>query len=496
MKLSRLLALAGLDGEPLEYDPEVTSICPDSTRVSVGGLYVAVEGLRKDGHGYLHDAVSRGAAAAVISKDAVKDGRVSPQSEEIPLICVDDTRVAVARLFAAWYGNPQRQMRIVGVTGTNGKTTVSTLIYEILTRFGIRTGLIGTVGCKIGQNEIVKTNMTTPDPEELYRILDEMRRSGAETVVMEVSSHALALHKVEPILFDVSVFTNLTEDHLDFHGDMESYFCAKAKLMTQSRRAVINLDDRYMRTLKKCGETAIYTCSAEGREAMILAEDIHERGTLGIEYKITSHSLRLRVRSPMAGRFNVMNTMQAAVVADLLGVPAREIRASLSRLTGAAGRLEKLKTAQKTDFSVYIDYAHTPDALENLLRTVRGFLGSGERLVLLFGCGGDRDRLKRPMMGRIATSMADHVIITSDNNRSESPSEIIADILQGVSQDACYTVIEDRREAIEYAIKSARMGDVILLAGKGHEAYEIDRDGKRPFDEKSIVEKAMEKYYG
>jgi UDP-N-acetylmuramyl-tripeptide synthetase len=338
--------------------------------------------------------------------------------------------------------------------------------------------------------------MTTPDPEELYRILEEMRRSGVEIVVMEVSSHALALHKVEPIIFDVSVFTNLTEDHLDFHGDMESYFGAKAKLMAQSRRAVINLDDRYMRTLKKSGDTTVYTCSAESREAMILAEDIHERGTLGIEYKITSRSLRLRVRLPMAGRFNVMNTMQAAVAADLLGVPAREIRASLSQITGAAGRLERLNNCGKANFSVYIDYAHTPDALENLLRTVRGFLSQGERLVLLFGCGGDRDRLKRPMMGRIATSMADQVIITSDNCRSESPSEIIADILQGVSQDACYIVIEDRREAIEYAIKSARVGDVILLAGKGHETYEIDRHGKRPFNEKRIVELMIEKYYG
>ena len=500
MKLSKLLAEANIIPTECYEDVEILGVCRDASLVERGMLYIAIEGLHTDGHRFLEEAARRGASAAMVSKAALSDGRIA-DGIEILCVAVEDTKVAAAYLFAAWNRNPQKQLRIVGVTGTNGKTTVSTLIYEILRRSGEKVGLIGTVGCQCSCNDSAtvesreNAGMTTPDPEVLYALLAKMRDASVETVVMEVSSHALHLGRVAPICFDVAVFTNLTEDHLDLHGDMEHYYLAKASLMKQCRRAVVNLDDHYWRRLAQKAEIPICTCSAEGRDARFSAEDVCEKGILGIEYKISSRELSMRVRSPMPGRFNVMNTLEAAVTARLLGVSAGEIRGALSCLTGAKGRLERVEISGKVDFSVYIDYAHTPDALENLLKTVRSFLRRGERLVLIFGCGGDRDKLKRPTMGKIATLMADHVILTADNSRSEETRDIIADILRGVSEDASCTVIENRREAIEYAIRQARRGDLILLAGKGHEDYEIDKDGKKPFCEKEIVRLAVEKYF-
>ena len=438
------------------------------------------------------------------SRIAVEEGRVNPEGHRTPFLICDDTRVAAAHLFAAWYDNPQKRMKMIGVTGTNGKTSVSRLIYEILNKADLPCGIVGTTGCRTNKRELgirkrdENANMTTPDPEELYAILSEMVKDGCEYAVMEVTSHSLTFSRVAPIVFDTAIFTNLTEDHLDLHGDMNSYFSAKAKLFKQSRRAIINYDDRYGRLLADNIKIPTTLCSAEGRDADRSAEDIHLLGDRGIEYKLTSRDLRLRVRSPLSGSFNVMNTMQAAVATYMLGAPVADIKETLAHFGGIGGRLERLKLGAAVDFSVYIDYAHTPDALENLLRTARGFLREGQRLVLLFGCGGDRDRQKRPIMGKIATSMADHVIITSDNSRSEEPLDIIRDILSGIGGEygASFTVIESRSNAIEYAVKNARRGDVIILAGKGHEEYEIDRDGKKPFSERNLVKKFVEKYYG
>jgi UDP-N-acetylmuramyl-tripeptide synthetase len=325
-----------------------------------------------------------------------------------------------------------------------------------------------------------------------------MLKDGCETVVMEVTSHALYQGRVEPIGFFASVFTNLSEDHLDFHKTMENYFTVKAELFKKSALAVINYDDKYGRLLADTIDIPTLLCSAECREVAHLAEDIRIYGRQGIEYKLSSPNMRLRIRSPLQGSFNVMNTMQAALVARALGVSVSDIKATLDRFSGISGRLECLKVGERLDFSVYVDYAHTPDALENLIRAARGFAREGQRIVLLFGCGGDRDKGKRPHMGRIATVMADFVVITSDNSRSEDTHDIISDIIAGInnSDGAPYTVIEDRRSAIEYVIKNARRGDIILLAGKGHEEYEIDRNGIRPFSERKIVEEFVKKYYG
>ncbi len=506
MKIFTLLEEAGLaerltlskQAHKRLQETEVGGVCSDSRHLRAGDLFVAVKGLHTDGHRYIEDAIGKGACGVIFERGALGEDFLGQL--EIPGVAVENSRAALACLCAAVYGHPQRQMKMVGVTGTNGKTSVSRLLYEILSRSGKRCGVIGTTGCftvsgRINiRSEREDANMTTPDPEELFKILSVMESEGVETVIMEVSSHALAFSKVEPILFDVAVFTNLSEDHLDLHGDMEHYFAAKAKLLGQSRRAVVNLDDYYGRRLATSMLCPVYGCSAEGRDACFALEDLHLKGAHGIEYKISSPSLRMRVRSPLCGGFNVMNTAEAAVVARFLGIEAGEIRTALSSFQGVEGRLERIKLPSKQEFAVYIDYAHTPDALENLLLTARSFMKRGQRLVVLFGCGGDREKQKRPLMGKIATELSDLCVITGDNSRSENPSDIIADILSGVSAEGCYTVIEDRRAAIEYVIKNARRGDVILLCGKGHEEYEIGRDGVRPFSEREILLSAVEKH--
>ena len=502
MLLSELLYRAGISYVS-QNDVEIANIKPDSRQIEKNDLYIAIEGLHTDGHAYVGDAIARGACAVIVSNDAVRDGRIDVLAcGDVPIIAVENCREASARLFSAFCGDPQSKMRMVGVTGTNGKTSVATLIYEIMSNSGERCGFIGTVGCFCGGEKIEilpadeLANMTTPDPEQLYPILSHMQSRGVGVVVMEVSSHALELSKVAPICFEIAVFTNLGGDHLDFHGDMESYFNAKKKLFAQSKSAIINCDDRYGRRL--CSELTIpiATCSAEDREVDNLATDVRYRGDDGIEYKLISPSLRLRLRSPIQGRFNVMNTLQASLAAVRLGASPSDVKEALSAFKGVPGRLERIKINKKCDLSIYIDYAHTPDALENLLHAAHTMRKRGQRIVLLFGCGGDRDKGKRALMGKVASLMADFVIVTSDNSRSEEPSAIIADIMAGIDRECHFTVIEKRYDAIEYAVKNARRNDMILLAGKGHEKYEIDKTGKRYFCEKEIVCSLVDKYYG
>lgn len=490
---------------PLAVD--IGEIFLDSRKVARRGLYIALEGLHTDSHLHIDEAESHGAIAAVVSERAVLDGRVEPSKHGIPLICVRDCREAMARLFAAWYGNPQEKMTFIGVTGTNGKTTVTRMIYEILTRAGERCGLIGTAGNLIsstsdGSRELdIKpqnplANMTTPDPEELYAILWEMRESGTRYVVMEVTSHALALSKVAPIDFKIGVFTNLTEDHLDFHGSMEEYYRAKRELLLRSESAVINIDDRYGRRLYEEIGAQRYAISSEGRCADFAACDIRCHGESGMEYRLASGRMRLRIRTRIPGAVTVMNTLSAAAVCNLLGISPRDIKDSIFSLAGIRGRLEKLKLQSRVGFSVYVDYAHTPDALENLLRTAKMLQKKGQRIVLVFGCGGEREKQKRAMMGRVASGMADFFVITSDNPRSEDPRDIISDVISGVGDEGHFTVIEDREKAIEYVIKGARAGDIILLAGKGHEEYSIDGEGRHDFSERELVDRFVRRYYG
>ncbi|MBQ4091151.1 MAG: UDP-N-acetylmuramoyl-L-alanyl-D-glutamate--2,6-diaminopimelate ligase [Clostridia bacterium] len=476
---------------------DVKEIFTDSRKVAAGGLFVAIEGIHQDSHAYIEEACEHGAAAAVVSRAALAEGRVQANCSYVPLVAVDDTRAAFAGLFAAWYGNPQKKLKFVGVTGTCGKTTVCSLISHVMSSAGIKTGILGTVGNVSLGNPLELcaadplANMTTPDPPALYRALDQMARDGVEYVIMEVSSHALALCKVDPIYFDVAVFTNLGEDHLDFHLNKENYFAAKSLLFARCRDAVINIDDAYGKRLAQDFGSSAMTCSAEGRAARTCAMDVC-LSARGSEYKLCSRGLRLRVRTQLIGRANVMNTLEAIAACHLCGISVRDIKDGIASFLGVCGRFERLRL--DTDYSVYIDFAHTPDALESLLRTARQIARRGQRIVLVFGCGGDRDRQKRAAMGRVASQMADMVVITSDNSRTEHPMDIISEILMGVEEGATYTVIEDRRAAIEYAIKNARSGDIILLAGKGHEQYEIDRSGRHAFSERDIVCELVRKY--
>lgn len=494
MELARLCVGTGIS-VPEEYKRiEIGGICTDSRRVKAGDLFICIRGLTADGHSYIADAGQRGAAA--ILADASYDG-----GTDIPTLRTENTRRSVALLYDAWYGYPTRKLKLVAVTGTNGKTSVTFMLRAIFEAAMHRCGLIGTVNCySAGRRLSIRAddplaNMTTPDPSELYHILARMADDGVEYVFMEATSHALALSKLDAIRFSAAVFTNLTPEHLDFHGDMESYFAAKAKLFSMCDKAIVNADDAYGRRLLECAPCSVVSCSAKGGPADYTATQIRDCGVDGSEYKLVSQNHHFTVRTPIPGAFNVINTLEAATAALALGISPSAIMTALGTLAGIDGRMERVRLGAITDFSVFIDYAHTPDALENLLTTARHLRKARERVVLVFGCGGDRDKSKRSKMGRIASSLADRIIVTSDNSRSEDPMSIIEDIVSGIDKNSDYMIIPERRRAVEFAIREARGEDIILLAGKGHEEYEIDASGKHYFSEREIAAEAAGKYH-
>lgn len=471
----------------------VTGIKTDSRTVVGGDLFICIRGKNADGHQYIDEAVARG-AVAVVAEIPFRD------EIRVPVVFVADTRHAAAMLYDAWYGHPSKAMKLIAVTGTNGKTSVTHMLRAIFEGAMHRCGLIGTVRCySAGRQLDIRAadplaNMTTPDPAELYHMLSVMKEDGVEYVFMEATSHALSLRKLDALSFEAAVFTNLTPEHLDFHGNMENYFSAKAKLFSMSKRAIINVDDGYGRRLADLLPSAV-TCSVQDGTASFLAEQTRDEGTDGTEYHLISKNLRATVHTPIPGQFTVMNTLEAAATAISLGISPSVILATLGSLNGIDGRMERVRLGAICDFSVFIDYAHTPDALQNLLVSVQAVRREDQRIVLVFGCGGDRDRAKRPVMGRIAARLADCCVVTSDNSRSEDPHRIIREICAGMG-DAPRTVIPDRAKAIDFAIRTAKRGDIILLAGKGHEAYEIDRGGRRPFDERKIAMEAAMRYHG
>ncbi|MBQ9151055.1 MAG: UDP-N-acetylmuramoyl-L-alanyl-D-glutamate--2,6-diaminopimelate ligase [Clostridia bacterium] len=521
--LSILLTEADLPVPKGAEEITVRGITADSREVRPGDLFIAISGLHTDARTYIPQAVAQGAVAVVCE---TSEGE-APPCGTIPAVTVPNARVAMACLYDAWYGHPARGLCLVGVTGTNGKTSVSTMLYRILRGAGVPCGLIGTVGCYTpnsdspisGADGQLYSGMTTPDPAELYpllaRIASEVPYGSSMTpvVVMEVTSHALLLGKVAPLTFDLSVFTNLSSEHMDLHGTMEDYFEAKLRLFHITREAVVNADDRWGRRLlaEPTPVHHYHICHAEGLRNLtpdrmcpagegtctrFYAEQVKNLGEDGVSFKLSSPDVRLRLRCPVPGQFTVMNAMQAAVAALSLGVSPAVVRDTLASFGGVPGRMERVRLPE-TDipFSVFIDFAHTPDALEKLLASVHGFRRRGQRIVLVFGCGGDRDRSKRKIMARIASRMTDSLVVTSDNSRTEDPDGIISDILSGVDKESEFAVVPDRAEAIRYAIRHARAGDIILLAGKGHENYEIDRTGKHPFCEKDIAVEAAEKFH-
>ncbi len=494
MILSELCGAAGLFCPVGAEQIAVSGICTNTEKLTKGNLFVCLRGTRTDGHEYLADAAARGACAAVIGQDY---GGEIP--EGLCTIHTDNTRAAVAYLFDAWYGKPSQKMQFVGITGTNGKTSVAWLLYGLLKYAQIPCALIGTVRCEGPAGEIPgdtasNANMTTPDPEQLYPMLAAFAEQGTEIVVMEVTSHALAQERCAPLHFALGIFTNLTRDHLDFHGSMEEYFAAKKKILQQCDRVLLGADDERVAALRAESPCAALTCATRQKNADFYAEEIVMTAS-GVQYKLVSANARLRINCPMSGHFAVNNSLQAAAAALLLGIRVQSIRDGMALVPPVPGRMERVALGADLPFSVIIDYAHTPDALENLLMAVRRRKTRAQRVVLVFGCGGDRDKGKRAQMGQIASRMADYFVITADNSRTEPTDAIIADIVRGVDRRAHYRVIRDRRSAIRHAIEHARAGDVILLAGKGHENYEIDGKGRHAFDERAIAAEAVNDYW-
>lgn len=493
MKLSKLFGDAELPYPPEYGEIEITKIVTDSRQACEGCLFLCIKGRHTDALGYADDAIKAG--AGVIAAECVRDACVGGAAAYIVL---ENTRRAAALLYNAWYGQPTKKMKIVGVTGTNGKTSVCALLCQIFTCAGYRCGVLGTVGCRSAEGRPLSlacgdatANLTTPDPEALYGALAQMAEDRTDFVFMEVSSHALALHKVDAIAFDMALFTNLTQDHLDFHGEMEQYFQAKMRLFSLCRRAVLCTDDEAGARLHRACTCPSVTCSRQTGDYAV--SETRLCGLEGVTYRAQTPRGELTVSLPIPGHFAVINSLMAVAVAMEYGISADVICDALRQCRGVEGRMERVDCTPYAAFSILIDYAHTPDALEQMLKSVRDACSERQRLILLFGCGGDRDRSKRKEMAAVASRLADLVIVTSDNSRSEDPEQILAEIVRGLDREKPYAVIVDRREAIETAVAEARAGDVLVLAGKGHERYEIRREGRIPFDERSIVKQALQR---
>ena len=460
---------------------EIQALCIDSRRVTPGALFFCTPGLRMDAHDFAPQAVQKGAAALVVQRRLEVD---------VPQVIVEDVRVATSYIAAAFYGHPAEQMLMIGITGTKGKTTTSFLVKSIMDAAGYKTGLIGTVGSMIG-DETIPSRLTTPDPVETQQLLRRMADAGVQCVVMEVSAHATAMHRLAGMKFKVGAFSNFSQDHLDFFKDMDDYFRAKMKLFEPGvcEEIVYNVDDERVATaIRALNRRALRIGIREPSD--VYANDI-EVGERGCSFLMTWHKqFRTSISLRLAGIFNVYNALLAAGIGICTGVGPEAIRQGLENVRSVPGRIELLDTG--TPYRVILDYAHSPDALENILSAVRETTKG--RLIALFGCGGARDHSKRPLMGEIAGRLADYCIITSDNPRNENPMDIIDAIEEGMKLTKCeYTVIENRREAIRYALSFAQKDDVVVLAGKGHETYQEIRGVKYPFDEKVIVSELLGK---
>lgn len=455
---------------------EVVDITCDSRKVKEGFAFVCINGFTSDGHDFAKTAVDAGASVIIAEKST---GLANE-------IIVEDTHEAYAQMSANYFGNPSRSFKLIGVTGTNGKTSVTYMLKQIIESKGFKTGVIGTIQNMVG-DKVVEAVNTTPDAYALNKLFADMRDAGCQYVIMECSSHALDQKRIFDLDFEVAAFTNLTQDHLDYHITMDNYFDAKCKLFTMCKNAVVNIDDNYGRKIAETANCNILTYASQDRSAAYSANGIKMRPD-GIEYEMVSDYTIRRIKLRTGGKFSVYNSLCAAVCAKALGFSEDEIATSLEKLEGVKGRAEVVRTDK--DFTIIIDYAHTPDGLENVLSTFKEIKQG--RLVCLFGCGGNRDATKRPIMGSIASKLSDFVIVTSDNPRQEEPDLIIKDILEGMKYSKTpYAVIENRVDAIKYAVQNAKSNDIIVLAGKGHETYQILKNGKIHLDEREVIAEAL-----
>jgi UDP-N-acetylmuramoyl-L-alanyl-D-glutamate--2,6-diaminopimelate ligase len=485
MQLKTLVAAVPIRQIIGTIDRPVESIAYDSRRVQRNGMFVALRGERRDGHHFVAQAIEKGASVIV-----TEHGGTHPRAT---FLVVENTRAALADLSAVFYRYPARKLKLAAVTGTNGKTTTTFLIKHICEAAGLRCGLIGTVRYEIGER-VLPALRTTPESLDLAELLAQIRDAGCRAAAMEVSSHALAQDRTRGLEWNVAVFTNLTQDHLDFHGTMASYFDAKARLFTslgtqQKKRApvaIVNIDDRYgERLLDKIDKNVRIITYGRSIRADFCASNPRVEFS-GTSYQLDARGKSYLVRVPLIGTFNVSNSAAALAAANAMGINLRDAVLNIGKSPQIPGRLELVPA--KRQFQVFVDYAHTPDALRNVLRTLREL--EPHRLITVFGCGGDRDRQKRPMMGDIVDRHADYAIITSDNPRTEDPDAIITEIEKGV-RSARYEKIVDRAEAIDRAVALARPRDIVLIAGKGHENYQEFADYTVPFDDIQVAGRAI-----
>lgn len=483
MKLADMLKDIKVLELAADVNSEIAGISYDSRRTKPGDMFVAISGFESDGYAYIPSAIENGACVILCDR--------APKVE-IPYVLVENCRYALAMASRNYFGDPAGEMCVIGVTGTNGKTTSTYLMKHLLEeKLNAKVGLVGTNGNMIG-DELIHTERTTPESFELQQLFREMADAGCTHVVMEVSSHSLTLDRVAGIDFKVGAFTNLTQDHLDFHHTMEEYAEAKSRLFKHCACGCINMDDKWHDKIAENAKCRLLTYSADGKDADLTASDIRLSAS-GVEFTAAYMGDTARVKLAIPGKFSVYNALNVMSMGLALGLSLDDCADAISGAKGVKGRMEVVPT--DGDYTILIDYAHTPDALENALRALRDNVQG--RLIVLFGCGGDRDRTKRPIMGGIAADNADFVIVTSDNPRTEDPNAIIDEIVEGLKNKTTpHKVICDRAEAIKWAIDNHLPDDVILLAGKGHEDYQVVGHEKRHMDEREIVAEHIEKRNG
>ena len=484
MKLKELLI--GIEGLKVRgnLDIEITNIDKDSRNIKENGLFVAINGFNANGHEYVQSAIENGAVAVILQKDSINAEIIKKLPQNLTIVVANDTRYALAICSCNFYDNPSRKFKLIGITGTKGKTTTSFMTKKILEKAGKKVGLVGTIATYIGDKKLEDSDRTTPESNKLQAIFAQMVEEGCQVVVMEVSSQSLKLNRVAGCDFDIGVFTNFSQDHIskNEHPNMEDYFASKAKLFSMCKKAYINADDYMVAKLPKQMPECTYTTYGIDNFCNVLAKDITITNSY-VDFRVKIGSKNERVKTYIPGRFSVYNSLAAICIGESLGADAEQIKEALEEVR-VPGRSELVENAK--GLTIMIDYAHSPESLENILKAVK--LYTKGRVISVFGCGGDRDNSKRPLMGEISGKIADYTIITSDNPRTEEPEKIAAQVEEGIKKTkGKYTVIVDRKEAIKAAIKMANKNDCIILAGKGHEPYQEINGVKYPFDERKIV---------
>lgn len=486
MLFKKLFDNLDISDQSSQYDEniQINKIEIDSRNVEPGDIFVCISGTSIDSHDYAVDAVKKGAVCIVAERNI--------ENVNVPLILVEDSRKALAVISSNFYGHPEKRLKIIGITGTNGKTTTTYLVKSVLQHAGYKVALIGTNQNMIG-DRILDSKLTTPNSIDLIKMFQEAVEEGCTHLVMEVSSHALEQSRVYGIQFEVAALTNITRDHLDYHGTFSKYVAAKSKIFSQCKFGLLNSDDDYYEEVIRLISDKL---PFENRRVYgIRFGDLHTRNieinNNGISYRAVSEKLNIdeKINVNIPGKFTVYNSLLAFGICLKLGINVQTISEGLTLAKSVKGRMELGDIPKHLGYSVIIDYAHTPDALENVLKSVREF--TRNKLILIFGCGGNRDRTKRPIMGKIASQLADLVIVTSDNPRFEDPSTIIQDITNGISNMNKCVIIENRKEAIKYGLKVAQIGDVIVLAGKGHEIYQSTNGINSEFDEHKIIKELL-----